>query len=112
MVNIILIFLSLCARCIPKKNINKTELNLLINLSFISIYSSFILQIMQEAFQSQSMEKMYEVAESMDPHVFQEHLQRCIDSGLWIPNAKEEAERQAASSAKEEKDGEKETSEQ
>ena len=30
----------------------------------------------------------------MDPEVFQHHLKRCIDSGLWIPNAKE-AEEQA-----------------
>lgn len=44
---------------------------------------------MQEAFQTQSIEKMYEVAEKMDPEVFQHHLQRCIDSGLWIPNARE-----------------------
>lgn len=52
---------------------------------------------MQDAFQSQSMEKMYQVAENMDPEVFQQHLKRCIDSGLWIPNAKEAAENEAAS---------------
>uniref|UniRef100_A0A914HV96 Hsp90 chaperone protein kinase-targeting subunit n=1 Tax=Globodera rostochiensis TaxID=31243 RepID=A0A914HV96_GLORO len=49
---------------------------------------------MQEAFETQSTEKMLAVAEHMDPEVFQHHLQRCIDSGLWIPNAKEHEEQQ------------------
>lgn len=41
------------------------------------------------------MEKMFQVAESMDREVFNYHLQRCIDSGLWIPNAKEHEEKMA-----------------
>lgn len=48
---------------------------------------------LRSAFESQSMEKMYEVAEKLDSEVFQYHLQRCIDSGLWIPNAKEHEEK-------------------
>ncbi|KAH7706973.1 Hsp90 co-chaperone Cdc37 [Aphelenchoides avenae] len=51
---------------------------------------------MQEAFSSQDMKKLFGVAESMDPEVFQYHLQRCIDSGLWIPNAKEAEEKEKA----------------
>lgn len=47
---------------------------------------------MQEAFTSQSVEKLMEVAEAMDSEVFQYHLNRCIASGLWVPNAKEAAE--------------------
>ncbi|KAF7633450.1 hypothetical protein Mgra_00007138 [Meloidogyne graminicola] len=50
---------------------------------------------LREAFESQSMEKMFQVAESMDREVFNYHLQRCIDSGLWIPNAKEHEEKMA-----------------
>ena len=38
---------------------------------------------------------MFQVAESMDREVFDYHLQRCIDSGLWIPNAKEHEEKMA-----------------
>ncbi|KAI1727800.1 cdc37 hsp90 binding domain-containing protein [Ditylenchus destructor] len=57
-------------------------------------------EAMQEAFQSQSMEKMYQVAETMDPEVFQHHLQRCIDSGLWIPNAAEKKAKEEAEAAK------------
>jgi hypothetical protein len=36
------------------------------------------------------VEKMYEVAEKMDSEVFHYHFQRCIDSGLWVPNAKDQ----------------------
>jgi hypothetical protein len=39
------------------------------------------------------VEKMYEVAEKMDSEVFHYHFQRCIDSGLWVPNAKDQEER-------------------
>jgi hypothetical protein len=38
------------------------------------------------------MDKMFAIAETMDAEVFQYHLKRCIDSGLWIPNAKEHEE--------------------
>uniref|UniRef100_A0A915DRN1 Hsp90 chaperone protein kinase-targeting subunit n=1 Tax=Ditylenchus dipsaci TaxID=166011 RepID=A0A915DRN1_9BILA len=54
---------------------------------------------MQDAFQTQSMDKMFEVAENMDPEVFQHHLQRCIASGLWVPNAAEAAEKKAREEA-------------
>jgi cell division cycle protein 37 len=40
------------------------------------------------------MDKMFQVADRMDQEVFQHHLKRCIDSGLWIPNAKEQEERE------------------
>jgi cell division cycle protein 37 len=49
---------------------------------------------LQQAFSSQNIEKLYEVAEKMDGEVFQHHLKRCIDSGLWIPNAKEAEEKE------------------
>ncbi|KAI6196717.1 Hsp90 chaperone protein kinase-targeting subunit [Aphelenchoides besseyi] len=44
---------------------------------------------MQEAFQSQSVGKLQEIATTMDSEVFQYHLNRCIASGLWVPNAKD-----------------------
>ena len=50
---------------------------------------------MQEAFQSQSVEKLQEIAMSMDNEVFQYHLNRCIASGLWVPNAKDQEEEAA-----------------
>jgi cell division cycle protein 37 len=57
-------------------------------------------EAMQAAFQTQSIEKMYEVAEKMDAEVFSYHLQRCIGSGLWIPNAKEAEEKEKADKAR------------
>lgn len=42
---------------------------------------------MRVAFDSQEVSRLQEVAEKMDREVFTYHLQRCIDSGLWIPDA-------------------------
>ncbi|VDK42532.1 unnamed protein product [Anisakis simplex] len=42
---------------------------------------------MKEAFDSQEVEKLQAIAHNMDREVFSYHLKRCIDSGLWIPNA-------------------------
>ncbi|CAD5216984.1 unnamed protein product [Bursaphelenchus xylophilus] len=47
---------------------------------------------MQEAFESQSVDALLHVAEAMDQEVFKYHLDRCIASGLWVPNAKEAEE--------------------
>ncbi|KAI6242965.1 Hsp90 chaperone protein kinase-targeting subunit [Aphelenchoides fujianensis] len=54
---------------------------------------------MQEAFTSQSVEKLQDIATTMDSEVFQYHLNRCIASGPWVPNAKD-AEEDAQSSSK------------
>ncbi len=35
-----------------------------------------------------------------DAEVFSYHLQRCINSGLWLPNAKEAEEKKAAEAKK------------
>jgi cell division cycle protein 37 len=40
---------------------------------------------MKKAFEMRDKEMMTEVASTMDPELFSQHLQRCIDSGLWIP---------------------------
>ncbi|KHN84493.1 putative Hsp90 co-chaperone cdc37 [Toxocara canis] len=42
---------------------------------------------MREAFASQEIARLKAAAEKMDQEVFTYHLQRCIDSGLWIPDA-------------------------
>ena len=42
---------------------------------------------MRAAFDSQEVARLQQVALQMDREVFQFHLQRCIDSGLWIPDA-------------------------
>lgn len=55
---------------------------------------------MREAFASQNVQALIEIAEKMDEEVFQHHLNRCIQSGLWVPNAKEQEEQEAAAAAK------------
>ncbi|KHJ89464.1 Cdc37 protein [Oesophagostomum dentatum] len=45
---------------------------------------------MRAAFDSQDVSRLQEVAMSMDREVFSYHFQRCIDSGLWVPNASAE----------------------
>ena len=47
---------------------------------------------MREAFASQSVQALMDIAEKMDREVFQYHLDRCIKSGLWVPNAKDQEE--------------------
>lgn len=38
---------------------------------------------LQECFKSGDVEELKKVAQSMDPPVFENHFQRCIDAGLW-----------------------------
>ncbi|VDL71433.1 unnamed protein product [Nippostrongylus brasiliensis] len=45
---------------------------------------------MRAAFDSQDVSKLQEVAVTMDREVFSYHFQRCIESGLWVPNANAE----------------------
>lgn len=63
---------------------------------------------MKEAFLSQSVERLQEVAQTMDSEVFAYHFKRCIDSGLWVPdaNAKEgdEAEDEPKGASEEKKE--------
>ncbi|TKR70394.1 hypothetical protein L596_022428 [Steinernema carpocapsae] len=47
---------------------------------------------MREAFDSREVSRLQEVAERMDREVFAYHLDRCIKSGLWLPNANTGAE--------------------
>ncbi|VDO65110.1 unnamed protein product [Haemonchus placei] len=47
---------------------------------------------MRAAFDSQDVSQLQQVALSMDREVFTYHFQRCIDSGLWVPNANAKAE--------------------
>lgn len=50
-------------------------------------------QEMRAAFDSQDVSQLQKVASEMDKELFAHHLQRCIDSGLWVPDAnKDKAE--------------------
>lgn len=41
---------------------------------------------MRQAFEAQDMERLLEVVESLPEEEAKYHLQRCEDSGLWVPN--------------------------
>jgi cell division cycle protein 37 len=51
---------------------------------------------MREAFASQNVDALMEIASKMDEEVFKHHLDRCIKSGLWVPNAKDQEEQNAS----------------
>ncbi|CAJ0573490.1 unnamed protein product, partial [Mesorhabditis spiculigera] len=42
---------------------------------------------MKKCFDEQDISMLQKVAETLDQEVFSHHLRRCIDSGLWVPNA-------------------------
>ncbi|KFD54442.1 hypothetical protein M513_04589 [Trichuris suis] len=52
----------------------------------VEVYDSLPPEL-QECFRSRDKSMLKEVAEKMSEQEFTAHLQRCIDSGLWIPNA-------------------------
>ena len=42
-------------------------------------------QSMRDAFESQQVSRLQQVAAEMDEETFKHHLDRCIKSGLWLP---------------------------
>jgi len=48
--------------------------------------------IMREAFESQEVSRLQEVASKMDMTEFQHHLDRCIKSGLWLADGGKQQE--------------------
>ena len=69
-----------------------------------------IIQELQECFESQDIAKLQVVIGDMAPEDAEYHMKRCVDSGLWVPDAKkaekekEEAEAKAAAVKKEEEE--------
>jgi cell division cycle protein 37 len=41
---------------------------------------------LQDAFQSQVIEKLHEAVNAMDPETAKYHIDRCVASGLWVPS--------------------------
>lgn len=60
-------------------------------------------KVLQDCFESKNIEMLQQVMTSMPEDEARYHLKRCIDSGLWIPDAKKAEQNQQgeASSAKE-----------
>ncbi|CAI5442278.1 unnamed protein product [Caenorhabditis angaria] len=47
---------------------------------------------MRNCFESQNIQALKDLALKMDEEVFMYHFQRCVDSGLWVPEKKSENE--------------------
>lgn len=45
-------------------------------------------QELKECFESKSIPKLQEVLSNMPKEVATYHMKRCVDSGLWVPDAK------------------------
>jgi cell division cycle protein 37 len=45
---------------------------------------------MQQCFIDQNITKLKQVLSKMDPNEAAYHMQRCIDSGLWVENANQQ----------------------
>lgn len=56
---------------------------------------------MKECFDSKDITKLQEVILKMSKEDAEYHMKRCVDSGLWVPNAKD-AEGEAGTEEKEE----------
>ncbi|KAG0719971.1 Hsp90 co-chaperone Cdc37 [Chionoecetes opilio] len=50
---------------------------------------------LQECFTTQNVELLQGVIEKMDPEEAKYHMKRCVDSGLWVPNAGDSADKAA-----------------
>lgn len=48
---------------------------------------------MQKCFDEKDIQLLQDVISKMDPTEAKTHMKRCIDSGLWVPNAKEGEEK-------------------
>ncbi len=68
------------------------------------------LQELQECFESRDVAKLQEVLSKLPREEAAQHLDRCIKSGLWVPNAKDaEGDGEDATNDEQEDDEEKVT---
>ncbi|XP_057716482.1 hsp90 co-chaperone Cdc37-like [Corythoichthys intestinalis] len=53
----------------------------------VDVYESLPLE-MQKCFDEKDIQMLQDVISKMDPTEAKEHMRRCIESGLWVPNSK------------------------
>lgn len=53
----------------------------------VEVYESLPAE-MQKCFDEKDIQMLQDVISKMDPTEAKHHMKRCIDSGLWVPNAK------------------------
>ena len=76
------------------------EDNLLLSLFYLPLYKN-----LQECFEKKDVELLKTVLCSMDPQQAEYHMKRCVDSGLWVDNAREQQEEDGESSSNVNTDG-------
>ncbi|XP_075915375.1 hsp90 co-chaperone Cdc37-like [Petromyzon marinus] len=54
----------------------------------VEVYES-LPQILQKCFDSKDIQLLQETITTLDPTEAKYHMQRCVDSGLWVPNRDE-----------------------
>ncbi|XP_010725781.2 hsp90 co-chaperone Cdc37, partial [Meleagris gallopavo] len=57
----------------------------------VDVYESLPPEL-QKCFDAKDVQMLQDTISRMDPTEAKYHMQRCIDSGLWVPNAKAAAE--------------------
>ncbi|KAF8794733.1 Hsp90 co-chaperone Cdc37 like protein [Argiope bruennichi] len=71
------------------------------NVDTIS-HEGFTKTPLQKCFETKDIELLQKTIASMPEDEARYHIQRCIDSGLWIPDAKKAEQEAAEAAAKEE----------
>lgn len=71
----------------------------------VEVYESLPTE-MQKCFDEKDIQMLQEVISKMDPTVAKAHMKRCIDSGLWVPNAKGDDGEEKGDEKDDEKDDE------
>lgn len=59
-------------------------------------FITFAFQELKKCFESQDIGMLQTTIEKMDPEQAAYHMKRCVDSGLWVPDAKKAAVEQKA----------------
>lgn len=62
---------------------------------------------LQKCFESQDVQLLQDTIQKMNEEDAKYHMKRCIDSGLWVPDAKKKDEAGASDSSIKEKENEK-----
>uniref|UniRef100_A0A4W5RK15 Cdc37 C-terminal domain-containing protein n=1 Tax=Hucho hucho TaxID=62062 RepID=A0A4W5RK15_9TELE len=65
-----------------------------------------VLQEMKKCFDDKDISMLQEAISKMDPMEAKVHMKRCIDSGLWVPNANTDNEEDKEDEEEEKEDKE------
>lgn len=65
-----------------------------------------VLQVLQECFEKKDIQMLQDAVAKLPKEEAEYHIKRCVDSGLWVPNAKDaEKEKDREGGAEDKDDG-------